>query len=165
MFLLMFCLVGHIPAGRVSGVELMSADWLPTVARLSGSPLLPAPGGSQLMGSDRCCQPLMTAPTCPSTRLQGGQRPAASSSAQQRQAASSSGSPARPHANTSSHSGMPYRCCHALLLRFARVAGQELNNNAPVPRCVCLCMPHPTLASGRALSCRPSGQCRLVLRP
>ena len=30
----------------------MSADWLPTVAALSGSPLLPALGGSSTMGTD-----------------------------------------------------------------------------------------------------------------
>jgi arylsulfatase A-like enzyme len=45
--------VGHIPAGRVSAVELMSADWLPTVASLAGAQLLPAPGKSPLMGADR----------------------------------------------------------------------------------------------------------------
>ena len=45
--------VGHIPAGRVSTVELMSADWLPTIASLAGAALLPAPDGSALMGADR----------------------------------------------------------------------------------------------------------------
>ena len=45
--------LGHIPAGRVSAVELMSADWLPTVASLAGAKLLPAPDKSPLMGADR----------------------------------------------------------------------------------------------------------------
>ena len=45
--------MGRVPAGRVSGVELMSADWLPTVASLAGAPLQPAPGGSPLMGVDQ----------------------------------------------------------------------------------------------------------------
>lgn len=45
--------VGHIPQGRVSTVELMSADWLPTVASLAGAALLPPPGNSPLMGADR----------------------------------------------------------------------------------------------------------------
>jgi arylsulfatase A-like enzyme len=45
--------VGHIPAGRVSAIELMSADWLPTVASLAGASLLPAPDSSSLMGADR----------------------------------------------------------------------------------------------------------------
>lgn len=45
--------VDHIPAGRVSATELMSADWLPTVVSLAGVAQLPAPGNSPLMGADR----------------------------------------------------------------------------------------------------------------
>ena len=44
---------GMVPAGRVSAVELMSADWLPTIASLAGVLLPPAPDGSPVMGADR----------------------------------------------------------------------------------------------------------------
>ena len=46
--------VGHVPAGRVSSDEIMSADWLATVAALAGAPHLPVPaGGGPLFGIDR----------------------------------------------------------------------------------------------------------------
>ena len=55
--------VGHIPAGRVSDAEIMSADWLPTVAALAGAAHLPVPaGGGPLFGIDRSAAFVMSAP-------------------------------------------------------------------------------------------------------
>ena len=55
--------VGTIPAGRVSAEEIMSADWLPTVASLAGAALLPYPAaGGPLFGADRAAAFVPTAP-------------------------------------------------------------------------------------------------------